>query len=469
VCSPADEPWFASDRILPDLPRTTGDASTAAGYTLRVVPHGAVPEGLALLDAPDIDSVVTENRQLAAQLLAAADLWIFATSAARYADAVPWDLLHTAQQRSTALAVVLNRVPPEGIGEISTHLYAMLEENGLARATLFAVPEVTLTAEDERLPEPVIAPLRAWLLELAGDAEARAEVVRTTLDGALRSMRRRVAVVARETEDQLAVAAALRDEAEDQYADAAREVDDGVRSGSVLRGEVLARWQEFVGTGEFTRNLELRIGRIRDRVTAFLTGRPAPTQALENALESSVEALLRASADGAAERTADAWRHRPAGRALLSREIAHASGGFRDAAAREIRGWQGDVLKLVAEEGGEKRTRARLATFGANGAGLVLMLAVFAHTGGLTGAEVLVAGGTSAVSHKLLEAIFGDSAVRELATKARANLADRVEALFGAERARFAELVDAAAPDPGAARRLRSALDAFETARRANR
>ena len=57
--------------------------------------------------------------QLAAQLLAAADLWIFVTTAARYADAVPWDLLHTAQQRGTALAVVLNRVPPEAMREIS--------------------------------------------------------------------------------------------------------------------------------------------------------------------------------------------------------------------------------------------------------------------------------------------------------------------------------------------------------------
>jgi hypothetical protein len=54
------------------------------------VVEDSIPAGLALLDAPDIDSVVVENRQLAAQLLAAADLWLFVTSAARYADAVPW-------------------------------------------------------------------------------------------------------------------------------------------------------------------------------------------------------------------------------------------------------------------------------------------------------------------------------------------------------------------------------------------
>jgi hypothetical protein len=35
------------------------------------------------------------NRALATQLLAAADLWLFVTTAARYADAVPWALLRT--------------------------------------------------------------------------------------------------------------------------------------------------------------------------------------------------------------------------------------------------------------------------------------------------------------------------------------------------------------------------------------
>ncbi len=472
VCSPGDLQWFSADRILPELSRTTGDGSQGGGGTLHVIAHPKVPAGVALLDAPDIDSVVAQNRQLANQLLAAADLWLFCTSAARYADAVPWDLLHTAQQRSTALAVVLNRVPPEGIREIGAHLAEMLDENGLGRAALFAIPESPLAAENERLPEPVVAPLRAWLTQLAGDAEARSEVIRTTLDGALLSMRQRVSALAREVDDQVATAALLRDEADISYADALREFDDGIRSGSVLRGEVLARWQEFVGTGEFTRNLERRIGRFRDRVTAFLTGRPAPTAAVEQALESSLETLLRSAADAAAERTVDAWRVRPAGRTLLAdqgRTLAHSSGEFRPTLEREIRTWQGQVLRLVAEEGGQKRTMARLASFGTNGAGLVLMLAVFAQTGGLSGAEVLIAGGTSAASQKVLEAVFGDSAVRLLATRARADLLERVEGLLEAERARFVEIVDAVAPQPDAGVGLRAALEQFEQARRASR
>jgi energy-coupling factor transporter ATP-binding protein EcfA2 len=478
VCSPGDKSWFTGDRILPELSRTTGDGSQGGGGTLHVVAHPGVPAGLALLDAPDIDSVVAQNRALAGQLLAAADLWIFCTTAARYADAVPWELLHTAQQRSTALAVVLNRVPPEGVREIGAHLGQMLQENGLSRAALFALAETPLTNENDRLPEPVVADLRAWLSRLAGDADARSEVIRTTLDGALQSVRKRVSGLAREVDDQLAVAALLRDEAESAYQDAVLEFDDAIRSGSVLRGEVLARWQEFVGTGEFTRNLERGIGRLRDRVTAFVTGRKAPTVAVEQALESSLETLLRAAADGAAERTLEAWRVRPAGRALLvgrargvdhTRELAHASEEFRPAMASELRAWQAQVLELVAAEGGQKRTMARLASFGTNGAGLVLMLAVFAQTGGLSGAEILIAGGTSAAGQKVLEAVFGDSAVRTLAARARADLLERVEARLEIERARFIDLVDAAAPQPQAGLQLREGLEQFERARRPSR
>jgi hypothetical protein len=470
VCNPADVRWFAEGRILPELSRTTGDGSRGGGGTLHVVTHARVPAGLALLDAPDIDSVVMQNRQLAAQLLAAADLWIFCTTAARYADAVPWELLRQAQQRSTALAVVLNRVPPEGIRDISTHLATMLADHGLRRAALFTIAETALPRENYRLPDAATARLRAWLDRLAGDADARAEVIRTTLDGALQSMRQRVSAVAREVDDQLAAAALLRDEADQFYADAAREVDDGVRSGTVLRGEVLARWQEYVGTGELTRSLEQRIGWLRDRVAAFLTGRAAPIEAVEQALESSLESLVRAAADGAAERTVDAWRVRPSGRALLrERALGHSSDGFRPALERELRAWQGRVLDLVAQEGANKRTQARLAAFGTNSIGLAAMLAVFSSTGGLTGAELLIAGGTTAAGHKVLEAVFGDSAVRALAARARVDLMERVEDLLASQRRRFDDLVDAASPDIDAAIGLRAALDAFEKARRASR
>ena len=67
---PEDAVWFTGDRILPGLARVT-DAELAGPGTLHLVADESVPQGLALLDAPDVDSVVTQNRQLAGQLLAA--------------------------------------------------------------------------------------------------------------------------------------------------------------------------------------------------------------------------------------------------------------------------------------------------------------------------------------------------------------------------------------------------------------
>jgi hypothetical protein len=148
--------------------------------------------------------------------------------------------------------------------------------------------------------------------------------------------------------------------------------------------------------------------------------------------------------------------------------LAHSSEGFSDALRTEVRAWQGDVLALVSSQGAQRRTAARVASFGVNGAGLAVMLLVFAQTGGLTGAEVLVAGGTSAVSQKLLEAVFGDGAVRALATQARRDLMDRVERLLGAEAERFRSLALHGAPDPSAAAGLRAAAADLEQARRAS-
>jgi N-acetyl-gamma-glutamylphosphate reductase len=66
-----------------------------------------------------------------------------------------------------------------------------------------------------------------------------------------------------------------------------------------------------------------------------------------------------------------------------------------------------------------------------------VMMLVFAHTGGLTGAEVAVAGGAGAVGHALLEALLGDQAIRTLAAKARSSLESRVAELYAEEAQRY--------------------------------
>src|SRR3712207_9413701 len=109
---------------------------------------------------------------------------------------------------------------------------------------------------------------------------------------------------------------------------------------------------------------------------------------------------------------------------------------------------------MVREEGAGKRTQARVLSWGVNGAGAVVMVAVFAQTGGLAGGEVAVAGGTTAIGQRLLEAVFGDAAVRSLAARAREDLQARAADLLRYEQGRFDELVDAVGPAPDDAPRL---------------
>ncbi len=463
VSNPADLPWFQQGQLLPGLVRTREASNEPTALQLVAAP--ALGAGLALLDAPDIDSVVEGNRKLAAQLLAAADLWLFVTTAARYADAVPWELLTTARLRGTVIALVLDRVPAEATAEIATHLQDMLNVRDLGAAPLFVLPETQLDGQG-LIGEDVIGPLHDWFGRLAADATARAAVVRQTLDGALMSLAPAVAGLADAADEQAVASKALSDRVTAAYRTGRQTMGDGLRDGRLLRGEVLARWQEFVGTGEFLKTLENKVGQLRDRFVSALTGRPLPGRNLQAALESQLVTLLRGIAADAAEQASAAWQAHPAGAALLDADLQRPSADLPDRADRMVRDWQQWVLGLVRAEGAEKRVVARGAAYAINGAGLAVMIAVFTSTAFIpTGLEVAAGAGSAVAAQKVLEAIFGDQAIRTLATQAREDLLLRVGKLLDEEAARFTDRLAAVglAEEPGAL--LRQAAAAVETSR----
>ena len=452
---PADAAWFTSTRVLPTLARVqgvptgVGTPATLAGPTpdasamqsLVLVADPAVPAGVALLDAPDVDSISDDNRQLAAQLLAAADLWLFVTTANRYADAVPWKLLVDAASRDILVAVVLDRVPPGAEEEVAGDLRAMLGREGLAASRLFVVPEAALDVLG-MLPAAGTAPIVAWLRDIAADSAGRTEIARRTLNGTVRSLSGKVAGLAQAARDQHDAGRQLADDVTSAFADAAARISRATSDGSLLRGEVLARWQDFVGTGEFFRALESGIGRVRDRIGAFFRGQPPPAVKVEAAIETGLQAVIVDQASRAAEDADQRWRADPAGRALLGTEdLSGPTAGFPAEVAEEVRAWQGDVLELIRVEGAAKRSQARWLSFGVNGLGVVLMVVVFSLTGGLTGAEIGIAGGTAVVGQKLLEAVFGEDAVRRLANEARQTLEQRSAGLLERQQQRFLERI----------------------------
>src|SRR4051812_19969518 len=204
LCAPGDVDAFAAERVLP----ASEDGSVTA---IRVLPAEQFTRGLAVMDAPDVNSVVATNRELSARLAAVADLWLFVTTANRYADAVPWRLLDEAAARDVAVAVVLNRVPPEREEELSAFVAQMLAERDLGTAPFFALRETELA--DGRIPADDVAALRRWLADLAADGAAGTELRAQTMRAVLTGIPARAATVAEASRAQAGAADQLRAEA----------------------------------------------------------------------------------------------------------------------------------------------------------------------------------------------------------------------------------------------------------------
>ena len=473
-----DEAALSPERFLPTLPRTRTSGMNAGSQALpgldpkiarALIPitTSALPRGIALIDAPDIDSVSEENRTLAKELLSAADLWLFVTTANRYADAVPWELLHEAAARSIAIAVVLNRVPEGDEEAIENDLRRMLDEAGIHAVLIHTVTEQP--RDESGMLAPVsLAPLTLWIRELGADAPARAAIARQTLAGAVETLAGNLQVLAAEQARQQAAHQSLATIAAEEYEDALTTIDGALSDGSLLRGEVLSRWHDFVGTGDFFRSLDSTIGRLRDRVSSALRGQPAAAQKVEDALESGIHAVVLDAAARASENTRTRWRASRAGRSLLARldaptpeknagakgdvkgEVQSAEDIFSAAVAEQIRLWQGSVLEMIREEGADKRKRARFLSLGVNAAAVMLMVAAFSLTGGITGIEAGIAGGSGVVGTKLLESIFGEDAVRRMATRARTDLLERMVDLLTEHAQPFTAVLEETDPQADA-------------------
>ena len=479
-----DEAALSPERFLPTLPRTRTSGMNAGSQALpgldpkiarALIPitTSALPQGIALIDAPDIDSVSEENRTLAKELLSAADLWLFVTTANRYADAVPWELLHEAAARSIAIAVVLNRVPEGDEEAIENDLRRMLDEAGIHAVLIHTVTEQP--RDESGMLAPVsLAPLTLWIRELGADAPARAAIARQTLAGAVETLAGNLQVLAAEQARQQAAHQSLATITAEEYEDALTTIDGALSDGSLLRGEVLSRWHDFVGTGDFFRSLDSTIGRLRDRVGSALRGQPAAAQKVEDALESGIHAVVLDAAARASENTRTRWRASRAGRSLLARldalqatsaapesavpeqnaeakgEVQSAEDIFSAAVAEQIRLWQGSVLEMIREEGADKRKRARFLSLGVNAAAVMLMVAAFSLTGGITGIEAGIAGGSGVVGTKLLESIFGEDAVRRMATRARTDLLERMAGLLTEHAQPFTAVLEETDPQADA-------------------
>ncbi len=514
ACHPDEADWFAENVFLPTVPRVRQEGLARSGRDglLVLAASEGMPKGVALLDTPDIDSVVQAHREFAHQFLDAADLWLFMTSAKRYADAAVWELLEYAKERGAALGIVLSRVPSSSAAELTRHFGAMLKANGLGDNDRFVINETVIT--DSMLPPEVSAPIRDWLQNTAVHADRRVAVLSQTMAGALDTFRSRVPALAAEVEAQLAIRSDLKAAVEGAYAAALAEADQALANGSLLRGEILARWQDFAGTGDLLRGLQAPRGRQAGRQRK--RGAPARAASLKSALRAGLESMIISVADRAAEESVRRWRNHPAGAALLnaitaggkdkehewagsqfaadaglifgmtteqpladsgepagaglgglSRQDALVAGrSSADLSTRSVRavsGWQDHVMRLVQAENMAKRSIARVMSFDDDSLATVLEV-------GMLGQHerdvVPVAEGPSAVPQLLLASLFGAGPLRDIGSKAREDLHHRISMLFDEEMLRFLAIIESAGTlDEAAAVQLHQAMYSLEMAR----
>jgi energy-coupling factor transporter ATP-binding protein EcfA2 len=435
---------------------------------LEVVKDTTARPGLLVVDAPDFDSVELENRALAVELLEAADLVVFVTTADRYADQVPWTVLARARQRGVPLLTLLNRLPPDDAdaAAVVDDYRRLLERGELTDAGAFGRLEVVPVREGEldrardALSRDAVAPLLRALDRLMTDAAARRAVAARSLAQALAGLPNAVEEVAREVDAERAAAEQLLDAARASYADRRRALGEELGRGTFLRAEVLRQWQDFVGAGQLARFLATGIGRVAAAIRALIQpGPPPPDTEVREAAFADLVALATHHLDAAARRAASAWSEDRYGAAALAErpELWSSSADLAARLTAELERWAAWIGARIQEVGEQRRGWARVASIGVNVLGTGVILAVFTHTGGLTGAEVGITAATAFINQKLLEAIFGEATLQAFVSGAREQLTTVLNATFAAEETRFADALGLLAADRDLARGLREA------------
>ena len=281
-----------------------------------------------------------------------------------------------------------------------------------------------------------------------------------------------------------------------------------MKDGTLLRGEVLARWEDCVVSGDLQPRRGAKPARSGNKKGKRARRGPSRSAALNASLRSAIESFIVSVADRAAEHVEGSWRADPAGAVLLAdaaaerardvrakqvfesvfgpagqsgggdpadadikaadvikaADAAHASAFSRSSpdlalrATRAVGAWQDHLTRLVGGE--DLRPAVRRISFDDEALSLVVLMAMLgeaaldakgpaaARPGARQAAGAPPAGpeGGSVYAEplRMLTSVFGEVMLTEILAKARADLLERVRLLLDEELVRFVEVLDAA-------------------------
>lgn len=316
----------------------------------RLQENNEVARGVALLDAPDLDSVYEANRVLADELIELADLWVFVTSGMRYGDALPWQRLTEADQRGVSLAVVLNRVQPESLTQIRADLFTRMNNEGLGSVPYFVVPDVG--PHEGVLDRGLVKELSDWLAMIGKGAQSRSVIART-VRGAWPALRQDVLATAMALETQRRTELGLHNQIQAAPHSAAEEVQTDVAKGAIGYGAPTTTWLAGATSGGALAPLANPSRRVLDRWRAkrSLRARAVALTGLRQACNDAALALITDAAARGERAIRDGLDATAPGRQVLK----HVTGTQR-LRHRRMRDLISEWDALVEERSGQLRS-----------------------------------------------------------------------------------------------------------------
>jgi hypothetical protein len=237
----------------------------------------------------------------------------------------------------------------------------------------------------------------------------------------------------------------------------------GMTDGSLISGEILARWQEYLAEGEFVRRLDGGAPNLSDRVSTAVRRDQEVIGPLEVPVAEGIADTIRAAIRTATDEVLDHWRQFPFGPALLTSLGQQVTATDVDTRLeRAVRDWRVEVstrITTVARtvSGIDPGTQVD----GQAAADVIFMALVDDRSEPDVDSPVTASLGAA---RRIVEGFLGAETVGLLVAEARADLLSCAVTVLQSERRRLERLLESDESVAGRSQALRVAIGFVDSA-----